>query len=91
MICVDASVAVKWVLEEELSAHADALYLASQRAGFPLVAPALLWFEVTNIVRQRMRRAGAMSLVAASRALDDFLALARVIEIHAPPGCTSWR
>ena len=86
MICVDASVAVKWILEEDLSERADALYLAAHRSGSPIVAPALLLFEVTNIVRQRMRRAGAMSLVAAGRALDDFLALTSEIEFHAPPG-----
>jgi predicted nucleic acid-binding protein len=86
MICVDASVAVKWVLQEELSDRARALYRTHARTTDAIVAPALLLFEVTNIIRQRMRRAGAMPLVAASRALDDFLALAWEIELHAPPG-----
>jgi predicted nucleic acid-binding protein len=45
-------------------------------------------YEVTNIIRNRMRRAEAMPLAVARRALDDFLALAWEIEIHAPPG---WR
>ena len=86
MICVDASVAVKGVLQEDLSDRARVLYRAHVRTMSPIVAPSLMLFEVTNIVRQRMRRAGAMPLVAATRALADFLALAREIEIHAPPG-----
>lgn len=84
MICVDASIAVKWILEEDLTAQADALYLAAQRAGSPIVAPALLLFEVTNVVRQQVRGERAMPLVAASRALADFLSFD--IEIHAPSG-----
>ena len=83
MICVDSSVAVKWILEEDLTAQADALFLAAQRAATPIVAPALLLFEVTNIVRQQMRGERGISFVSASRALNDFLAFG--IEIHAPP------
>ena len=55
MICVDASVAVKWLLNEERSDRARALYLAALLAGEPIVAPVLLPLEVTNILRQRMR------------------------------------
>lgn len=84
MICVDASLAVKWILQEELSDRARALYRAHLRTNELIVAPSLLLFEVTNIVRQQMRRERAMSLFAASRALEDFLAFK--VEIHAPPG-----
>jgi predicted nucleic acid-binding protein len=52
MICIDASVAVKWVLQEELSEHARALYRAHLRMREPLVAPSLLLYEVANTVRQ---------------------------------------
>jgi predicted nucleic acid-binding protein len=55
MICVDASVAVKWILNEENSDRANALYRAAMRTGETIVAPPLLPLEVTNILRQRMR------------------------------------
>jgi predicted nucleic acid-binding protein len=83
MICVDASVAVKWILPEELSDQARALYRAHLRAREPIVAPTLLLYEVTNIVRQQLRARRVPSLVAAGRLLDDFLAFA--IDFHDPP------
>jgi predicted nucleic acid-binding protein len=82
MICVDASVAVKWVLDEERSDRAKALFRATERAGRDIVAPTLLPLEVTNILRQRTRAANGLALEAAIRILDRFLALP--IAIHAP-------
>lgn len=84
MICVDASVAVKWVLQEELSDHARALYRTQLRMHEPIVAPSRLLYEVTNTIRQQIRKPEGMSLVAARRALADLLASR--IEIHSPPG-----
>ncbi len=84
MICVDASVAVKWVLQEELSDQARALYRTQLRMREPIVAPSLLLYEVTNTVRQQIRKPEGMSLVAARRALADILASS--IEFHSPPG-----
>ena|SRR5579884_3225253 len=75
MICVDASTAVKWLLpEEELADHALALLRDVSRARTPIVAPALLPIEVTNTVRQRLRRA-QLTLEDAERLLDRFLGL----------------
>ena len=84
MICVDASVAIKWILDEERSDRARSLYRVARRAGEPIIAPTLLPLEVTNIPRQRMRTRDGLSLVAATQHLDDFLALA--IEFHNPAG-----
>lgn len=84
MICVDVSVAVKWVLDEELTDLARALYDATLDSDEPIVAPALLPFEVTNIIRQRMRGHTAISLNEASRLLAEFLAFP--MEISSPPG-----
>lgn len=84
MICVDASVAAKWVLQEELSDQARALYRARLRMREPIVAPSLLLYEMTNVIRQQIRKPEGMSLVAASRALADFLAAS--IEFRSPPG-----
>ena len=84
MICVDASVAVKWILDEERSDLAMALYDAVVQAGQSIVAPPLLPLEVTNILRQRMRANAGLSLIDATDQLNDFLALP--IEYHNPVG-----
>ena len=84
MICVDASVAVKWILDEERSDRAIALYDAVVRAGQSIVAPPLLPIEATNILRQRMRANPGLSLIDATDQLNDFLALP--IEYRNPAG-----
>lgn len=84
MICVDASVAAKWILPEEHSEQADALYTASIRAGEPVVAPPLLPVEVTNILRQRMRGERPISLAEATELLERFLAIQ--LSITTSPG-----
>ena len=84
MICVDASVAVKWILDEERSDRAIALYDAVVQAGQSIVAPPLLPIEATNILRQRMRANPGLSLIDATDQLNDFLALP--IEYHNPVG-----
>ena len=75
MICPDASVAVKWILNEERSDRALALYRDSIDADQTIVAPPLLPLEVTNILRQRMRAAEVLPLTEAIGHLSDFLAL----------------
>lgn len=84
MICVDASVAIKLVLDEERSDRARALYSTAVQTSKPIVGPPLLPLEVTNILRQRMRTRDGLSLFAATQHLDDFLALR--IEFHDPAG-----
>jgi predicted nucleic acid-binding protein len=84
MICVDASVAIKWLLNEERSDRAVALYGATANANQPIVAPPLLPLEITNILRQRMRTQDGISLTRATEHLAAFLALP--IEFHNPAG-----
>jgi predicted nucleic acid-binding protein len=84
VICVDASVAVKWILDEERSDRARALYSTAVQTSESIAASPLLPLEVTNILRQRMRTRDGLSLVAATQHLDDFLALR--IEFHNPLG-----
>jgi len=84
MICVDASIAIKWLLKEERSDRAVALYDATATANQPIVAPALLPLEVTNILRQRMRGQDGISLIRATEHLAAFLAFP--IEFHNPAG-----
>ena len=84
MICVDASLAVKWILKEEESDRARALYRAAVQASEPIVVPPLLPIEVTNILRQQTRARDGLSLVQAAALLDTFLRFS--IEIRNPVG-----
>jgi predicted nucleic acid-binding protein len=70
-ICVDASVAIKWLFPEEYSAEALALVTDAASAKERIVAPTLLNLEVTNVIRQRMRR-GTLTLDEAQAELDRF-------------------
>jgi predicted nucleic acid-binding protein len=84
MICLDASVAAKLILYEEWTDRAWALYRATLGADEPIIAPVLLPWEITNILRRRVRAADAISLARALLLLDDFFQLR--IEFHHPAG-----
>jgi predicted nucleic acid-binding protein len=71
VICVDASVAAKWLFPEEYSAQALALVDHAAAAKERIIAPALLTIEITNIIRQRMRQ-GTLSLDQAQDELSRF-------------------
>ena len=84
MICVDASVAAKWFLQEEWADRARALLRDTLNADEPIVAPPLLPYEVTNILRLRWRASAPIPLERALVHLDDFLGVP--IELRNPPG-----
>jgi predicted nucleic acid-binding protein len=82
-VVVDASVAVKWVLAEELTEQARALLRESVRR--PILAPPHLTSEVTNALYQRVRTTDPtkhLSEADAQEALTHFLSFR--IEFHAP-------
>jgi predicted nucleic acid-binding protein len=72
MICVDASLAAKWVLPEERYDQARALLTETMRNGDVIVAPHLLLAEVTNILHRRVVR-GLLSIEDTHDALETFL------------------
>src|SRR5438128_12089193 len=74
MICLDSSVAAKLVLTETDSEKAKALYVTETRAGEPVVAPSLLLYEITNVLRRRVVES-ALGASEARRVLGDFLDL----------------
>jgi predicted nucleic acid-binding protein len=84
MICLDASVAVKLILEEDSSDRVEALFFATREANDAIVGPPLLWIEVTNILFQRTRTRGGLTLDEAIAQLERFGALG--IEMHNPDG-----
>jgi predicted nucleic acid-binding protein len=84
MICVDASVAAKWLFPREVhAAEAMALLTNSLARREAVIAPSLLLFEMTNILRQRMLREG-LALLDADRLLARFQAIPLLFP--APPG-----
>jgi len=84
MICVDASVAAKWFLQEEWTDRARALLRETLNTDEPIVAPPLLPYEVTDILRLRLRASAPLPLEHALVFLDDFLSVP--IELRNPPG-----
>jgi predicted nucleic acid-binding protein len=81
-IVVDASVAVKWLLDEPLSDVAEQLYNDSSAFHRPLVAPSLLPNEVTNAIYQQLRRGGLVE-TEADAAVVRFARLD--VQLLAPP------
>jgi len=55
-LVVDASVAVKWLFEEQDSDHAEALLTSAGEDKLKLVAPTILPAEIANALWKRMRR-----------------------------------
>jgi predicted nucleic acid-binding protein len=74
LIVVDATVAVKLVFAEDDSALAFELVASQLVAREELVAPDLLRYELTNVVRQRVRR-GELTAERAPVVLETLLGL----------------
>jgi predicted nucleic acid-binding protein len=55
-VVVDASLAVKWVVDEPYSSEARALLDRWGDDGRRLLAPALFLYEVTNVLAKRIQR-----------------------------------
>jgi predicted nucleic acid-binding protein len=69
---VDATVVFKLSdAAERFSRSARALFADSERAGDDIVAPSLLWFEMTDAIRKRLRR-DRLTLEDGLRLLADF-------------------
>jgi predicted nucleic acid-binding protein len=69
---IDANVAIKWVLKEPDSNLAEALLIELIRKGTVMYAPALLTYEVTNILFQNVRQ-GKITLEDAKKGIKDVL------------------
>ena len=73
-VVVDASLAVKWLVEEEYSDRATALTLLWDEQGIQPIGPSLLPFEVANALHRRVAR-GEMDAEAAGDPLQDMMAV----------------
>jgi predicted nucleic acid-binding protein len=75
-------VALKLVLQDDLSDQADALLRATLQRGEPLCVPPLALYEVTNALLQRVRR-GLMTEEQAQSVLAD-LSRPRLLPVEPP-------
>ncbi len=78
-VVVDASVAFKWLVEEEHSDMATSLARFWDEEGTRLAAPHLMPFEVTNILHRRVVR-GELTVAVASGLIRDLMSVG--IELH---------
>lgn len=83
MIVVDASLAAKWLFAEEHTDQAVELLAATITAGERIMAPSLLWIEVANILRQRIRQT-SLTLEQALELFDRFQEIP--VTRHSPSG-----
>jgi predicted nucleic acid-binding protein len=81
---IDASVAIKWLLDEEFSDRAQALVEESRRTRRPLFAPPHMASEVTNAIFQRFRRRG-ITEEEADQAISSYFTQSPV-QLLAPEG-----
>lgn len=80
IVVVDASIALKWVIDELDLAKAHALLIEWSDKGIILLAPALFTYEITNILYQNVRK-NEITLERAKRALEDVMFLGIEIDI----------
>ena len=73
-VVVDASVAFKWLVEEEDSDKATALVRLWDGEGSRLAAPQLMSFEVANALYRRVVR-GDFAVDVASGLMEDLMSL----------------
>ncbi|MHB8645729.1 MAG: type II toxin-antitoxin system VapC family toxin [Thermomicrobiales bacterium] len=84
-VVVDASIAVKWVIEEEGSEAARALLQSWLTAGIRLVSPSWLTCEIANILYRKALN-GDLTFADASEAYDDVLPFVMVLPENASDG-----
>ena len=82
-VVVDASVAFKWLVEEEDSDNATDLARFWDDEGFQPAAPYLMLFEVANVLHRRAMR-GDLEVEAAVSLMQDLLSVG--VEFYHPAG-----
>ena len=81
-VVVDASLAVKWLVDEEDSDRAHAILQGWVAQGVTRIAPRLLPFEVSNVLHRRVLR-GELELGDSARMIGRLLESS--LELRQPP------
>ena len=82
-VVVDASLAVKWLVEEDDSDKAHAILQSWVAQGIRRIAPYLMPFEVANALHRRVLH-GELSVADSARMIARLLESS--LELHQPPG-----
>jgi predicted nucleic acid-binding protein len=82
LVVVDASLAFKWLVEEEHSDNAHAVLLSWDTQDIGLAAPHFMPVEVTNALHRRVLR-GDMTVEVASDLIEGLLSSR--LELHETP------
>ena len=82
-VVVDASVAVKWLVEEEDSDRATSLVRLWDGGGVQMTAPYLMPFEVANALHRRVA-SGELEVEMAASLMEQLESFG--IELHHPAG-----
>lgn len=80
-VVVDASTAIKWVVVESDSPLARALLAEWQAQGYIMLAPVLFAYEVTNILRQQVRKG---TMTASEAEAGQLLVFAQGLSLDTP-------
>lgn len=91
-VCIDASLALKWVVQEEDSDLADALLREWQRQRMQIVAPTLFLFEVHAALRKLVHRK-ILTEKEGDEARDKFITLCEWFTFPTPTDffATAWQ
>ncbi len=82
-VVVDASLAVKWLVEEDDSDKAHAALQSWVAQDITRIAPYLMPFEVANALHRRVLR-GELNVESSTRMISRLLESR--LELHQPPG-----
>ena len=80
-VVVDASLALKWVLEEDYTAEAIDLLAHWRAHRIARIAPGWFACEVANVLYQQVRT-GELTIVQAGQALADVLAAVTIRDVE---------
>jgi len=73
-VVVDTSVAIKWVVTEAYTEHAQALLDEHQRRNDPIYVPSLFLYEASNVLYSFVRE-GLFPVAACQQAIQDIFKL----------------
>ncbi len=86
VVVVDASLAVKWLVEEEDSDKAHALLESWVVEDVTRIAPSLMPFEVANVLHRRVIRGDfgiSVATLLMSRLLESRVQFHHIAKLHA--------
>jgi len=77
-VVVDASIGIKWAVDEPYSPEARLLLVEWRTARRQMIAPTLFFFEITNALSKRVRR-GQLTLADARAGLQYLLEVGPIV------------